>query len=298
MVEREEMRPYLFCCESRYTWDGKRLILLVFYGSFRYDYEAHMFTSASRAPLTQTTSLPREPKHHQTWCFLCEKHQKNGISYDGTDKNIDVFWFHQWKGNISSISLHDFDFLLNSWMILMKFSLFIDEIKIHQCFCPFHHLNFIFFMFRHPGSYRSDRSDWAVNISENDISDGHTIQIRENLFWSFCILFLQCVISDSIKLFHSIRIRCQPNVILPRVLHRTRRVHPTAMALDRTAETIILLCTESPLLSNEDVLWFPKHRSSVSLVVEVHDEILCCKANRKRIEYIPLDPHASTESLA
>ena len=97
------------------------------------------------------TDVPREPKHHQTWCFLCEKHQKNGISYDGTDKNIDVFWFHQWKGNISSISLHDFDFLLNSWMILMKFSLFIDEIKIHQCFCPFHHLNFIFFMFRLPG---------------------------------------------------------------------------------------------------------------------------------------------------
>ena len=38
---------------------------------------------------------PREPKHHQTWCFLCEKRQKNGISSDGTEKNIDVFWFHQ-----------------------------------------------------------------------------------------------------------------------------------------------------------------------------------------------------------
>ena len=31
-------------------------------------------------------AFPREPKHHQTWCFLCEKRQKNDISYDGTDK--------------------------------------------------------------------------------------------------------------------------------------------------------------------------------------------------------------------
>ena len=34
----------------------------------------------------------------------------------------------------------------------MKYSLFIDEIKIHQYFCPFHHLNFIFLRFQLPGS--------------------------------------------------------------------------------------------------------------------------------------------------
>ena len=28
---------------------------------------------------------------------------------------------------------------------------FIDEIEIHQCFCPFHHFNYIFLMFQLPG---------------------------------------------------------------------------------------------------------------------------------------------------
>ena len=33
----------------------------------------------------------------------------------------------------------------NHGVILMKCSLFIDEIKIHQCFCPFHHTKCHFF---------------------------------------------------------------------------------------------------------------------------------------------------------
>ena len=28
---------------------------------------------------------------------------------------------------------------------------FINELNVHQCFCPFHHLNFIFLMFQLPG---------------------------------------------------------------------------------------------------------------------------------------------------
>ena len=106
-------------------------------------------------PSVDLIVLPREPKHHQTWCFLCEKHQKNGISYDGTDKNIDVFWFHQWKGNISSISLHDFDFLLKSWMILMKFSLFIDEIQKTSMFLSVSSFKFHFFHVSAPWVVRS-----------------------------------------------------------------------------------------------------------------------------------------------
>ena len=46
-----------------------------------------------------------------------------------------------------------FWFFLNSSMILMKYSIFIDEIKIHLCFCPFHHSNFIFLMFQVPGTF-------------------------------------------------------------------------------------------------------------------------------------------------
>ena len=43
--------------------------------------------------------------------------------------------------------IHDFSKNQNHGMILMQYSLFIDEIKIHQCFCPFQHLNDIFLMF-------------------------------------------------------------------------------------------------------------------------------------------------------
>ena len=76
MVERKEMRPYLFCCESRYTWNGKRLILLVFYGSFRYNYEARMFTSAGKALLTQSTSLLSIGQERPSSKYFWERYQR------------------------------------------------------------------------------------------------------------------------------------------------------------------------------------------------------------------------------
>ena len=64
---------------------------------------------------------------------------------DETDKIIDVFWSHRWKRNISSKLSMNLVKNQNHGMILMKCSLFIDEIKIHQCFCPFHHTTCHFF---------------------------------------------------------------------------------------------------------------------------------------------------------
>ena len=40
----------------------------------------------------------------------------------------------------------------------------IDEIKIHQCFCPFHHLNDIFLMFHLLGLVRLFNSLDRVSI--------------------------------------------------------------------------------------------------------------------------------------
>ena len=47
-------------------------------------------------------------------------------------------------------------------MILMKYSLFIDEIEIRQCFSLFHHLNFIFGCFSSMG--RVDCDDVGATI--------------------------------------------------------------------------------------------------------------------------------------
>ena len=67
---------------------------------------------------------PREPNIIKHDVFDAKNTKKNGISYHGTDRNIDVFWFYQWKRDIPSISFHNFDILLKSWKVFDEIFLF------------------------------------------------------------------------------------------------------------------------------------------------------------------------------